>query len=329
MSDTALVVTAMRPGDGALLAAATLDGIACAVLWQRHLGALKTVLFAPEGLTGQLFQAPALLANRNLQRLYCAALPVRDAEVESVDAVLERSSLREIVWLDHHHLHRAFLERLHRRHVTIVHDAKQLSSVSLLATQLKTHDEIDAALCRLVDGDGAQLPEPWAPWFYVFLAVRGDPYQIRRAVQPLVEGRINAFDPALRDAGREWWTSLDELAAQSYHTISLGDDRLAVVGLPLSQELDFSLLADRIMRRHDLQFTLLFFDDLHRLILRGDPQRLSPTAFRRLQRRLEEQGLSVFLYDHCTFFVEPQEPDKRTAIEDVLSLLTTSFSPAP
>ncbi|HPQ67727.1 MAG TPA: hypothetical protein PKW95_01280 [bacterium] len=328
MSDMALIVTDKQPGDGALLAAATLDGIACAVLWQRHLGDLKTVLFAPEGLTGHMFQAPALIANANLRRLYCAALPVRDEEVEFIDAVLERPSLREVVWLDHHHLHRDFLARLYRNRVTVVHDAKQLSGTALLAKHLQADDEVNAALCRLVDGGGAQMPEPWSQWFFVFLAVREDPYQIRRAVQPLVEGRFEAFDPALRDNGRELWENIGELAAQPYHTVALGDERLAVVGLPLSQELDFRLLADQIMHRHDLQFTLLFFDDLHRLILRGNPQRLSPDTFRRLQYRLEEQGLPIFLYDRHTFFIEPREPNKRTAIEDVLSLLTASFSPA-
>ncbi len=328
MSDMALVVTDKQSGDGALLASATLDGIACAVLWQRRLGDLKTVLFTPEGLTGHLFQAPALIANANLHRLYCAALPVRDEEVEIVDAVLDRPSLREIVWLDHHHLHGDFLTRLHRRRATIVHDADQPSSAALLATHLSANDEVGAALCRLVDGGGAQMPEPWSHWFYVFLAVREDPYQIRRAVQPLVEGRFEAFDPVLRDAGRELWSTIDELAAQTYHQVALGEDRLAVVGLPMSQELDFRLLADRIMRRHDLQFTLLFFDDLHRLILRGNPQRLSPETFRRLQHRLEEQGLPLFLYDRHTVFIEPREANKRTAIEDVLSLLTSSFSPA-
>jgi hypothetical protein len=264
-----------------LVAAATLDGIACAAVWARRIPLLRAVLFAPEGQTGRVFAMPALISSdAKWQNIYCAGLSLAESELEAVSATMMRPGLRQAIWLDHHHLHRACIARLRNYE----------SSCSLLLRHLHSEDKNDRRLCEAVRAAPDQLDEPWRSWLFVFLAVQPESFSIHHAIQPLIEGRPRDFDSALRADGELRWREMVDFARSPFHSSVCGEQRLVVAGLASTQRLEFRLLVDEIIRGHEADLCLVFFDYLPRLVLRAKESLLHATWVSRLDELLAGSG---------------------------------------
>ncbi len=325
MSDGVLVPVA--DNRAAVVAAATVDGIVSAVIWARALPQCNTMLFTPEGRTGQLFAIPALTdPNAKWRNLHCACLPLVDPDLESITKVLLRPGLGHVEWVDHHHLNPVHAARLRAAGVRLIHDPGGESSSALLLSHLGAKQETDLLLAHAVQSRPEELDEPWRSWFFVFLAVQLEPFAIRQAVHPLIDNRVQAFDPAWRDAGEGRWQEILDFAATPFHTIAAGGRRLVLMGLASTERIEYRLLVDEVLRRQNGDVALVFFDDLPRLILRT-PGELATTAWLpRFDQMLTGCGGRLFLYDRHTAFLEPMSGAKREVIEQAAELIAKALA---
>jgi len=311
--------------DRALLAVATLDGIAGAAIWARRLSPLKSFLFAAEGKTGDLFQIPALTNLPDLRQLYCLGLSLTDDDLPAVLNVLEKRRFSEAIWLDHHVMNPQHVAELSAHGVQVINKYTFDRSCDLLAASLEDADDLSDNLCRFLGESFENADEPWLSWLYVFLAVRDDLFTIRHAIQPLIENRLEAYDPALRQAGEKEWENITHLAKGNFHDVQVGERRFAVLGLASSQRNNYRLIADHVMLQRDVDLGLVFFDDLNRLVLRRPPTRDGIDLWA-LAEKLEAHTINVFLYDRNTVFLEPPQDDKLQAIEETLDLISSFYS---
>jgi hypothetical protein len=319
---TLLPIANAQDGEGeqALLATATLDGIAGAAIWASTLGKLKTFLFTPEGETTKLLTMPALRDAANLARVFAFSLPLTDADLPALTHVLERPTIREVVWLDHHFLHTNHVEALQERHARLVHDPSFFSATELLIDHLPEPPEWAPALAAALADGAESAPEPWRSWLTVFLAVRSEPYSIRHAISPLIDGRLEAFDPALVAAGSAELARLRKMAASPMHEQKIAGWRVVVAGLPPSEQQDYRLLTDMIRRERSADVVVAFFDGVARLVVAGRIGEGGMNSFE-LDLALESRGLTVFHYDAGTFFVETETVGTLASIELVLEAL--------
>lgn len=326
MSGTALMVT--EQGYAGLVSTATMDGIVSAILWARHIDNLKTVLFAAEGQTGGVFQAPALTSQKNLRRLYCVSLPLVDDDIGPVTQVISRGNLTDITWLDHHNMHADHVSALNVHGAKVINDVSFYDSHTLLWSHLKVQDEVGEALAVAMGQGLTAASEPWASWLFVILAVREEPYDIRHAIEPLVEGRTLAYDPALREAGIAHWEEILALAETPVYQVDAGNKRLATLGLAATHRLDYRLITDRLMQKRDVDICLFFFDDLNRLVIRFKPtegQGADPLHV--LGERLSEKDFHVYHYDRHTLFLEHRSStNTQQMMEYAIEAVTSAFS---
>jgi len=210
--------------------------------------------------------------------------------------------------------------------VQVVNDTTHESCCSLLLHHLGDSAETDQQLCRMARCFPEQLDEPWRSWAYVILAVQPEPFGIRQAIQPLIDGRLLAYDPELRLQGEMRWQDILEYAQSSFHRISLGNDGLMVVGLASTNRIEYRLLADEVMRHRDATLCLIFFDDLPQLILRATNALDTATWIDRLEIELGRREMQIFLYDRNTIFLEPAAGGKRQVVEQAIEAITAALS---
>jgi hypothetical protein len=312
-------------GRTAIVAAATLDGIAGAAIWAGRRAPVKTLLFAPEGQTGPAFAAPALAAP-DVARLYGLGLPLIAGDLPAVATAFGRAGLAETVWLDHHYIHAEHAAELRRRGAHVVNDPARDDSTDLLLWYLGRPQDWELALAQALRDDPENAPEPWRSWMYVFLATQSEPFAIRRAIQPLTEQRFEAYDPALREAGETRWREVREFAAGAIHETAVGDRRLAIVGLPPSAQNDYRLLADAVLRRRGVDLALVFFDGVPRLALRRLPVAAPGDDFPALADLPLAPGGRAYLYDRNTLFLETSAAGPLADLGHVVDALRAHFA---
>ncbi len=323
MNELALLQT-KGAGGAALVASATLDGIAGAVIWAHRLGPLKTILFAGEGQAKSTLTAPAL-ATSGIARFYALGLALVADDTPLALAIVRRPALREVVWLDHHHLNGALVEMLQGHNgARVVHNPAYRFSSQLLVDTLNDAPSWSRELAAALDRDIESVDEPWRSWLYVFLAVREEPYSIRHAITPLIDERFEAFDPALVAAGRQQWEELLSLASSPMHEVALDGLRLVIAGLPPSSQSAYRLLVDAIGKTKDARVVIAFFDTLPRLIVALTGRGASSIDLLHLGERVMAAGLSAFHYDRRTMFVDTVGLSSQAAIDRVVRALDDS-----
>lgn len=305
----------------ALVASATLDGIAGAAIWASRLPGLQSWLFAPEGLGRLVFSSPALMTNLRFNALHVFNLPLVDEDLPAVEAVLMRSGLIEKVWLDHHYQSREQQALLLRNGVRLVNEPRHHLSSRLLLEYLNEPEPWMRELVEAVEQGPATAAEPWLSWLLVFLAVAGEPFGIRQAVSPLAERRFEAFDPALRKIGLDQWRQIREMAGGALHEVPLAAHRLVVVGLPHSRQQDYQLLVRTIFREKEAQLALVFFDQAPRMILAVNPPNRDEFDLLACGEALEQGGFHTWHYDRLTLFAQHDELKALAAIEKALTVL--------
>jgi hypothetical protein len=311
-------------GPAALIAAATVDAIAGAAIWARRLDPLKTLLFAPEGRSGSVFDAPALTAPE-LRRICCIGLPLVADDLPPIEAAYSRSGLVEKLFVDNHYLHREFLGRLRALGVEMKVDARAVSATDRLLLHLRNPLPWETDLAKAVETGPAEAPEPWRGWLFTILAVYRDPFSIREAINPLIEERFDAFDPALRAVGEELWQESVEFAASQLHCVDIGGPVLAVFGLSRASGGDFRLFGDAVLRRENAQLALVFYDELDRLAIRSAPWAKPIVDAAGLAAAATDPLWKVYAYDRNTLFVERQDMEKLAVIEQTVEVLKLYF----
>lgn len=314
-------------GRTALAACATLDGIAGAVIWARHLGSVDNLLFAPEGETGSLFTIPALASLPNLTRLYCFSLPLSTGDIPALTVVLNNQvDLRDRVWIDNHFIHPEHLALLQGKHMQIlVNPTARWASTELLQ-YLGSCAEWERDLVAALDAGPAEAPSPWNEWLNVMLAVIDDVYSIRHAVAPLVEERFAAYDPALVEEGRRRQEHMRELSRSPSHVVTVNGIKIVVIGLPPSEQTKYRLIADVILKENAGHLGLIFFDGVNRLVLRRAARESGGIDLLRIGSLFTDRDLRPYHYDAHTLFIEHARPRLQEAIENILEILQAHFS---
>lgn len=309
-------------GHTALVAPATLDGMAGAAIWASRLERLKTMMFAPEGRTATVFTAPALATAPNLRQLRCFNLPLVSGDLPAVETVLARDGLSDVVWLDHHYVHDDHVSRLQQAGAQLVLDPTYFHASRLLLDFLGDPEPWAEALVDALDREIEHVDEPWRSWLLVFHAVRGEPFSIRHAIAPLSDGRFEAYDPALRATGEQLVNDIRELAASPLHALQVGSRRLVVAGLPPSVQENFRYVTDEIRRCNEADLVLAFFDGIPRLVLATGPETGDGPSLLSLGDRLSAAGLDAYHYDRRTVFAGAGDLPLHDAIDRVLKALS-------
>jgi hypothetical protein len=260
-----------------------------------------------------------------IQRLRCLGLPLVAADLPAIEAAVGRGGLSETTWLDHHFMNAAHAEALRRRGAQVVNDTAENNALDLLLSHQLRREPWELALAQALHGDPEAAPEPWRSWLYVFLAVRDEPFAIRRAILPLTEKRFEAYDPALRAVGEDHWDEVREFADSAFHETDLGERRLTFIGLPPSAQNDYGVLVDAVLRRRGADLALVFFDGVSRLALRRLPTAASGSEFFELAglSRLERDA---FLYDRNTLFLETASDKRLADLDRVVDALRAHFA---
>jgi len=316
----------VNQGRKALVAAASMDGLAGAAIWAAVAGPLDLMLFTTEGLTGRIFQTPSLMTAPQISELYCYAMPLIKSDLDFIQPVAQQTGLIRMIWLDHHHMHVESESRLRSWGVQVINDPSYDSSCSLLMNYQPPADAWARELCQALQIGPGLAGEPWRSWLLVFLAVQSDLFGIRTALQPLIEGRFQSFDSGLRQAGLALWNDLCAKAEGPLHEFQVGARRVMILGVSAADRINYRLLVDRVMNQRNIDLGLLFFDDLERFVCYSNPVGPQAVDLWSFGDQLAQAGHKVYYYDRRTIYLEPTPGNKLAALERTIEAISGLLS---
>ncbi|MDP8225503.1 MAG: hypothetical protein P9L99_19235 [Candidatus Lernaella stagnicola] len=307
----------------ALVAVASLDGIAGAAIWAHQLSPLKAFLFAAEGAVGHTLSAPALGPDAGIKALHFIGLPLMAEDMEALRKLIDRPDFTEVRWLDHHYLHADHVSLMQRHGVRIINDTRVGSSTRLLLDSLSEPPEWGGHVYRALEAGIEAAGDPWRQWLLVFLAVRESPFDIRHAIAPLIDERFEAFDPALVEAGEEIWRRIRAMAESPMHEVEAGGLRLVVSGLPPSELSTYRLMIEAIARHRDADLVIAAFDRQARLVVAAPRVTSAKIDLLEIGERIVSAGLNVFHYDAGTLFIDTADLSVPKAVDRIIAVVTT------
>jgi hypothetical protein len=322
MSNLPVVIQESPDHSRLILCPATLDGMACATILTRALSNVEYQLFCPEDQVYTLFDYPAVKEAPKTRELIFAGFPLPDLQLERVEAALHKTRSPRILWYSHHFWSGRAAETLSQLGVELIVDTRAGTTAEVLLERMEITDDLSrAAAAMAITGHNTQ-PGNLADWPYVLLALQDEHYELRHAFAPLFGGRADQADPELVEAGREVYQDMkDHIDSSAQYRIEVGDQKIAVIGLPMTFRNYYKLIAQLVEEKLGCQMVILFFDALQQILLMGSRLYQNAPDFWELMERLEKRlDYPVRIFDKNILLIGPAE-DLKTMVDRLIAAL--------
>ena len=315
------MVAVQGPRKKRLLCPATWDGLAAYVILARNFDDIETPLFFHEDRIGDLLQYPAFLESSTDHDVLIAGFPLPDSQIESALASIRRSDASKIEWYSHHFWSVQAANAVTEAGVALVADPRQNGTAELLLNRMEIDDELSYQIASAVQ-DLPRKDTKLEPWIYAFIGVQRKHYEIRHALEPLLQNPPGAPEPHWVAEGRAMFAEIHDLVEQSAHfRIDAGSEKIVVAGIPASLMPYHRLIVRLLVEKLLCSLVVLFVDGAGQIMLIRPPLVGADIRFLELTEAMEAQlELNVRLYNRNVALIGPTN-DIRSDIDKCIAAL--------
>lgn len=278
------------------------DGIACSIVLNRRLKNVLNSFFVSETDPSLFLDYPAVSEKYRSVDLHIAGFPYN----EKLAKRLVANAPARTFWYSHHYWPKTGAESLESSGVHLILDPSYSVTSLLIAQRERSRDAVAGESAAFLAA--GKLPENpfWRNWFFLSLAVRGDPSGMRRALMPLYENSSETQepDPQLVSQGEELYRSLKEhILSGGIYVFPIQGSRACALGVPKSMASYFRVYCQLAFTELQCSLAILFFDGEDQVAVIRDDEAGKGIPSEILMQALSTsvKPASVFLFDKNVF----------------------------
>ena len=303
---------------------ATGDGMACAIILNRHLENVFNTIFLPENAVADIFDYPVVKEKKSNLKIHIAGFSFQSQVME------KREYPDRLSWYSHHFWSGNSLDFAKTKRWEIVVSQAYSKTSFLLLDHLKIEDRFTQKCVDLFVDAKTREESALDDWYYASLALRNDLYGIRLFLDPLFKSR-SASIPVAKDRhpveeGKDFYGSLKKMIENGrQHVFETNDEdtRVCVLPIPGSLSSYYRLVAGMGFDGLGAALAVVIVDGANQVLVMRDERKKFLWSIDAISNALDQYlgGSKVMLYDRNTMVVTAKGADAAWIVEALRDVL--------